>query len=270
MTCFSSSCKVSKSAICEKMSFSRGSIYYKPRLPAKDLALKREIEVVMLEHKAYGYRRIAMHLGVNHKRVYRVMKLFNLKPKKLRKKPRLKKSKYPKNSAKNLILNIALSYPNQLWVSDFTYLLYQSRFIYLATVLDAFTREIVGWNISSRHNKYLVIEALESAINKRAKLPDIFHSDQGSEYRSNDLINILKSKKIKPSMSHKSSPWQNGKQESFYQKFKFEMDDLNYYENQGQLIEAIALQIHYYNNRRIHSALKMTPSAFYQRFTKKL
>ncbi len=67
-------------------------------------------------------------------------------------------------------------------------------------------------------------------------------------------------------MSNKSSPWQNGKQESFYQKFKFELEDLNTYQSQGELIEAIAIQIHYYNHKRIHSALKMPPTVFYQRF----
>jgi transposase InsO family protein len=157
--------------------------------------------------------------------------------------------------------------PDQVWVSDFTYLSYKNRFLYLATILDAFTREVIAWNISSRHNKELITHTLLSAIDKREKPPEIFHSDQGSEYRSYDLIAILGSKKIKASMSNKSSPWQNGKQESFYQKFKFELEDLNSYPDQGELIEAIALQIHYYNHRRIHSALKMPPVAFYQRFS---
>jgi putative transposase len=97
-------------------------------------------------------------------------------------------------------------------------------------------------------------------------MPQIFHSDQGSEYRSNSIVEILKSKNIKISMSQKSSPWQNGKQESFYQKFKFELEDPNNYQSQGELIEAIALQIHYYNHKRIHSALKMPPAVFYERF----
>lgn len=137
--------------------------------------------------------------------------------------------------------------------------------MYLATILDAFTREVIAWNISVRHNSDLVCEALISALNKREKSPNIFHSDQGSEYRSNDLAEILRAKNIQSSMSSKGSPWQNGRQESFYQKFKFEMDEPNSYATQGELIEAIALQIHYYNHRRIHSALKMPPTIFYQR-----
>lgn len=155
------SLQTSKSAICDKMLISRASIYYKPKLPAKDLALKKDIESIISQHPAYGYRRIAIVLNINHKRVYRVMKLFNIKPKKLRKKPRFKKSKYPKNSAKNLIMDLAINRPDQVWVSDFTYLSYQGRFIYLATILDAFTREVIAWNMSSRHNKELIIETLE-------------------------------------------------------------------------------------------------------------
>ena len=262
----SNSATISKSAVCSKMAISTSSLYYKPRLPAKDLELKNQIESILCEHKAYGYRRIAIALNVNHKRVYRIMRLFGIKTKKLRRKSRFKKSKFAINSAKNLILDLAINSPDQVWVSDFTYLSYKQRFLYLATILDAFTREIIAWNISSRHNKELITTTLFDAINKRNSSPQIFHSDQGSEYRSYDLINALKSKNIKSSMSKKASPWENGKQESFYQKFKFELEDFNSYPDQGELIEAIALQIYYYNHRRIHLALKMPPVAFYQRF----
>ncbi len=265
---FPDSAATSKSVICSKMEISVSSLYYKPRLPAKDLELKNQIEAVLQEHKAYGYRRIAIHLGVNKKRVYRIMKLFGIKTKKFKRKPRFKKNKFAVNSSKNLTLGLVINKPDQVWVSDFTYLSYRQRFLYLATILDAFTREIIAWNISSRHNKELITAALFDAMNKRNSSPQIFHSDQGSEYRSYDLIDILKSKNIKSSMSKKASPWENGKQESFYQKFKFELDDFNDYPDQGELIEAIALQIHYYNHKRIHSALKMPPVVFYQRFKK--
>jgi transposase InsO family protein len=171
--------------------------------------------------------------------------------------------------AKNLIKDLQINQPNQVWVSDFTYLPYQNKFLYLATILDAFTREVIAWNIASRHNKELITTTLLDAINKRERPPNIFHSDQGSEYRSDELANILTKQNIKASMSKKSSPWQNGKQESFYQKLKFELEDFNSYNSQGELIEAIAIQIHYYNNKRIHSALKMPPNVFYQRFMQK-
>ena len=105
-----------------------------------------------------------------------------------------------------------------------------SKFVYLATVLDAYTREIIGWNFGVRHNSQLVTEALRVALSRRSKPPEIFHSDQGSEYRSKDLNEILIAQNIQASMSAKSSPWQNGKQESFYQKFKLELGHPTIYE----------------------------------------
>jgi transposase InsO family protein len=240
----SNSVAISKSAVCSKMAIANSSLYYKPKLPAKDLVLKSKIEAVLFEHKAYGYRRVAIALNINKKRVQRVMKLFGIKTKKLKKRPKVRKGKFPVNSAKNLILDLTINKPNQVWVSDFTYLPYKNKFLYLATILDAFTREIIAWNISSRHNKELIIHALLLAFDKRINMPEIFHSDQGSEYRSYDIADILRSKNIKASMSKIGSPWENGKQESFYQKFKFEIDDLNSYPDQGELIEAIALQIY--------------------------
>ena len=258
-----------KSAATEKVGISRQNLYYRPRLPAKDLELKNKIEAVGLEHKAYGYRRIAIDLGVNHKRVHRVMKLFGLKARRsLHRQPKARSSRDLSNANchQNLFIKAVVNKPDQAWVSDFTYLPQpNSKFVYLATVLDAYTREIIGWNFGVRHNSELITEALRAALNKRNKPPEIFHSDQGSEYRSKDLNDILIRQNIQASMSAKSSPWQNGKQESFYQKFKLELGHPNIYETRGELIEAIALQIHYYNHRRIHSALKMPPTIFYQR-----
>ncbi len=112
----SKSAQVSKSAACAKVLVSRNSLYYKPKLPAKDLLLKQQIEAILFEHKSYGHRRIAIALGINKKRVLRVMKLFNLKPKKLRKKPRFKKNKFPKNSAKNLILDLQINQPKDVCI----------------------------------------------------------------------------------------------------------------------------------------------------------
>ena len=189
----SNKAQVSKSAACSQVVVSCSCLYYKLKLPEKDLLLKQQIEAALLEHKSYGHRRIALALGINKKRVRRVMKLFNIKVKKSRKKPRIKRNKFPKNSAKNLILDLAINKPNQVWVSDFTYLSYQNKFMYLATVLDAFTREVIAWNIGSRHNKELITTAIIDAVNKREKSAQIFHSDQGSEYRSDDLARILKS-----------------------------------------------------------------------------
>jgi len=142
---------------------------------------------------------------------------------------------------------------------------FNNKFLYLATIIDCFTKEIISWNLSSKHSAKFIIEALNEAIAIRKK-PRIFHCDQGSEYRSEKLENILKINKIALSMSKKGSPWQNGFQESFYGKFKLELGHPKSYETVGELMEGIALQIHYYNHKRIHTAIKMPPAVFYQRF----
>lgn len=255
----------SKTELAKELGVSRGSLYYQPRLPAKDLALKAEIEKVMSDHKAYGHKRIADHLKINKKRVRRVMKLFGIKVKRKRRKPRK-----PKDSGQapmaipNLILGLTISAPHQVWVSDFTYLPYFGKFIYLATVEDVFTRQVIGWAVSTKHDGNLTTLALLDAIAYHPA-PEIAHSDQGSEYRDKGYLNLLKSLNIKLSMSAKASPWQNGYQESFYSGFKLELGHPEIYPTLGELYEAIAAQIYYYNNRRIHSALRCPPAIFARR-----
>ena len=127
-----------KSAITEQIGISRQNLYYQPRLPAKDLELKNKIEAVILEHKAYGYRRIAIALGVNHKRVHRVMKLFGIKARRsLNRQPKVRSNRDLSsiNRHTNLFAKAVVSRPNQAWVSDFTYLPQpNSKFVYLATI----------------------------------------------------------------------------------------------------------------------------------------
>jgi putative transposase len=258
--------KVNKTKLAKNLGVCRQSLYYKPKLPGKDLELKKQIEEVLCEHKAYGHRRIAIHLGINKKRVSRVMKLFNLSPTRKPRVPiKIDDLKQEKSKNLNLFADFNLNSPSQIWASDFTYLPYfNNKFLYLATIIDCFTKEITGWSLSSKHNSELIENALNDALSKRRK-PKMLHSDQGSEYKSEDFTNILKSNKIKQSMSKKGSPWQNGMQESFYGKFKLELGHPKCYETLGELVEAIAHQIYYYNNKRIHTAIKCPPVVFYQK-----
>lgn len=256
----------SKTELARKLNISRSVLYYRPKLPAKDLALKAKIEKVMNDNKAYGHRRVADDLGVNKKRVLRVMKLFGLKVKRKRKKPEKPKDIGQAPMAiPNLVLGTIISAPRQVWVSDFTYLPYFGKFIYLATVEDVFTRQLLGWAVATRHNANLVALALIDAIISIGQTPTIIHSDQGSEYRDQEYLNLLKSLNINPSMSAKASPWQNGYQESFYSGFKLELGHPEIYPELGELIEAIAKQIYYYNNLRIHTALRCPPTVFANR-----
>jgi len=255
----------SKTELAKKLGVSRASLYYTPKLPQKDLQLKTAIERVMAEHKAYGHRRIATELGVNKKRVSRVMKLFGLKAKRHRRHPKKPEDMGQKElKIPNLLKDHVISSPGEVLASDFTYLPYQGRFVYLATFEDLFTREIVGWSVSLRHTADFIVEALEMALSN-CPHPKFIHSDQGSEYRSKKYREFLQNQRIAISMSAKSSPWQNGHQESFYSEFKLELGHPEAYPELGELIEAIAQQIHYYNYRRIHSALKCPPAVFNQK-----
>lgn len=256
--------KVNKTKLAKELGIGRSSLYYKRKREETDLELKRQIETVMVDHKDYGHKRIALELKMGHNRIRRVMKKYGLKPyrRRTRKWEKKKDQGKPDTGIPNLIKPILegklLTKPNQIWVTDFTYLKFQGKFIYLATIIDLFTREVVGVNIARFHNRFLVTGALQDAVISHGA-PEIVHSDQGSEYDSEDFIAFVKIIDAKISMSQKSSPWQNGHQESFFGHFKLEAGDLNRFNSLGELIEYIYQQIYYYNNKRIHSILKMTP-----------
>jgi transposase InsO family protein len=148
-----------------------------------------------------------------------------------------------------------------IYASDFTYLKYHGKWFYVATVLDVYTREIVGVSILNTHATQLVINALSSAVLHRAP-PRIIHSDQGSEYASKDYTVLIQKLGIKQSMSAPGCPWENGYQESFYKGFKLDLGDPNRFLTLGELVAAIYQTINYYNQKRIHSALKVPPRLF--------
>ena len=247
----------------ELVGISRSHQYYQPKQPAKDWQTKQLIESALREHPSYGHKRLAIHLNINKKRVLRVMKLFGIKPyrrttPKYRKKP--KGSVFPNS----LLVETPLC-PGDIYASDFTYLKYQGKWLYMATVLDVFTREIVGISILNTHATQLVMNALSNAILHRAP-PRIIHSDQGSEYASADYTLLVQSLKIQQSMSAPGCPWENGYQESFYRGFKQDLGDPNRYDTLGELVAAIYQTIGYYNQRRIHSVLKQPPTVFAEKY----
>jgi putative transposase len=262
--------KINKTELAKTLGVSRSMIYYQHKKPAIDEEIKKQIEAVLGEHHSYGHKRIALELGLNKKRILRVMKKYKIKPYRGKIKRPRKKDDEGRKQAKfeNLLKNrnITPQYPNHIWVGDFTYLKYHEKFIYLATVMDLFTREIVGWYISRYHTKELVCNAFLDATGRANTTPEYFHSDQGSEYDSKEYINLAKLNNVKISMSNKSSPWENGHQESFYGRFKEEFGDFERFETLGELIEAVHQAIHYYNRKRIHTTLKMPPTKYKIKF----
>lgn len=256
---------INKTQLARELGISRSSLYYQPKRPGVDEEVRRQIESVLSDHPAYGHKRIALTLKLNKKRIRRVMKKFGLKP--YRRRPRRPEKKAdrgkPPTAYHNLIESLAVDRPDQVWVTDFTYIRFHGRFLYLATVIDLFTREVVGFNLSRFHNRFLVMGAVLDALERHAP-PEIIHSDQGSEYDSQDFTDLVENLTMHISMSHKASPWENGHQESFFSHLKGEGGDLNRFETDGELLEELYRMIYYYNHRRIHSALKMPPAAFRQ------
>lgn len=258
---------LTKKELAEKLGISRQSLYYKPKKPEQDWTLKTKIENVFREHPSYGYRRLAIALAVNTKCIRRVMNLYGLRPYRRRPKKYRKKRDEGRIAEphENLLQKTLFpSKQNSIWVSDFTHIRFHCRWMYLATVMDLYTREIVGWFILNNHSVDLVEGALIQAITKR-NTPTILHSDQGSEYASRRYIRFVQSHGIRISMSRKSSPWENGYQESFYSQFKLDLGDTSRYEYMGELIVAIHNAIYAYNNTRIHTALKMPPALYAMR-----
>jgi len=253
---------LTKSARARALGIARSTLYYEKKKTVEDWNLKCRIEEVLREFPSYGYRRVALHLHMNEKPVQRVMKIFGIKAYRRRgrkwKKPKKQAVQYP-----NLLMSITPAHPHHAWVADFTYIPFQGRFVYVATVMDVYTRDIVGIAVMTTHAAVLVIQALYSALLHHPR-PEIFHSDNGVEYNAVVFREILANCTVQISRSKKGCPWENGYQESFYDKFKVELGDPHRFRSLGELVAEIYRTIHVYNTLRIHSVLKMSPRQFAQ------
>ena len=254
--------KKNKAALARTLGVSRQSLYYTRRQEARDWELRQKIEQVLSEHPAYGSRRIALSLHINRKRIARVMKKYGILPYRRR---RTKWRKQRKISAvyPNLLALTTPSYPHHIWAADFTELVWHEKRVYVATVIDVYTREIVGVAVSLRKGTPLTLQALYGALFAHPR-PLIFHSDNGREYDARVFTKTLTVISVLISRSLPGSPWQNGYQESFYDKFKIDLGDPNCCDSLGHLVAEIYRTIWQYNHTRIHSALKMPPRQFAQ------
>lgn len=194
------------------------------------------------------------------------MNKYNIKPPRRKIKPNYTYPSYTYNFT-NLINNTNPKSipPYYIWCSDFTYIPFKNSFLYLATIIDLSTRQLLAFSIAKSHNSSLIINTINKALSLFPK-PHIFHSDQGSEFMSSDCISTLQHHNINISVSAKASPWQNGYNESFFARFKLEFGDFNRFDSLSQLLEEIYHHLHYYNNFRIHSALKMPPAVYASKY----
>jgi putative transposase len=255
--------------LCRLLGVSRRWYYAHPRADARaerDLDLRDAIERVTLDFPGYGYRRVTHAVQregwqVNHKRVLRVMRqealLCHLKRRFLV----TTDSAHGLPTYPNLLAEVTLNAPNQAWVADITYVRLPTSFVYLACVLDAYSRRCVGWKLSRQIDTQLTLDALEMALTQRHPLPGlIHHSDRGVQYASLAYVARLEQAEARVSMSAKGNPYDNAKAESFFKTLKREEVYLQDYRtfadaeaNLGHFIEAV------YNQKRLHSSLGYLP-----------
>ena len=234
----------------------------------EETALRDAVQRLALANRRYGYRRIAAQLRrdgfvVNHKRVLKLMRRDNLLC--LRKRPFVPvttDSRHEWHVVANLARGMVPTGLDQLWVADITYVRLAEEFAFLAVVLDAFSRRVIGWALDRNLRVTLAIEALEMAIAARRPAPGslIHHSDRGIQYACGEYTALLAAHDILPSMSRVGNPYDNAQAESFMKTLKHEEVDGRNYRDITQAREAIRAFIEdVYNRQRLHSALAYRP-----------
>jgi len=252
--------------MCQLARVSRAGFYrsLQEQLPREEsMEVRSAIQRTALEHRRrYGYRRVTAELRrqgmrVNHKRVARIMREDNL----LAVQPKQFVITTDSDHALEIYMNLArrmtVTAVDQLWIADITYIRLQSEWVYLALILDGFSRKVVGWKLDRTLASRLATEALEMAITRRKPLPgSVHHSDRGIQYASAEYVAVLNKHGMVPSMSRPANPYDNASCESFIKTLKREEIYANAYEDlehlQSNLEEFIE---RYYNQKRLHSAL---------------
>ena len=256
--------------MCQLAQVSRAGFYrsFQQQEPqAEEMELHATLQQIFLEHRRrYGYRRVTKELRrrgviVNRKRVERLMKEDNLLAVQPKAFVTTTNSQPELEVYLNLGRHLKLTGINQLWVADITYIRLQGEFVYLAVILDAFSRKVVGWELARKMTCDLTKTALERALAARQPAPGlVHHSDRGVQYAAREYIKLLEEHQLIPSMSRPANPYDNASCESFMKTLKREEIHASNYRDLEHLRENLAEFIeHYYNRVRLHSALKYQP-----------
>jgi putative transposase len=267
--------RLSVERLCDLAGVSRAAFYRRwgETAPLKEETQLRDVvQRLALANRHYGYRRIGALLrregwSVNHKRLSKIMKQDNLLC--LRKplfKPPTTDSRHGWRVWPNLARHLAPMATNQLWVADITYVRLAEAFVYLAVILDAFSRRVVGWAMADHLRASLALDALEMALKSRQIIPGglVHHSDRGIQYACDDYIARLEAADILPSMSRAGCPYDNAMAESFMKTLKSEQVDAGDYRDLDHARSDIGAFIEeVYNRHRLHSALDyLSPMEF--------
>ena len=267
----------SVSKACKRVGLSPSSYYYQPKIDpieraSKDADLRDRIEMIQEQYPMYGVRRVyweflwTYHKRINRKRISRVMKKYGLKAliyKGFR--GCTTDSKHNKRIYPNLLSSMEVSRPNQVWAADITYVRIKTGFVFLAAILDLFSRKVIGWALSKKINTRLCLEALAMAIADRNPAPGCtHHADRGVQYASEEYVEMLMEHNFEISMSRKGNCWDNAFVESFFGSLKREEVHLCDYEDINDVIERLPKFIEdLYNKKRRHSSLGgLSPDEF--------
>ena len=267
--------KLSIERMCQLAGVSRAGFYrflQREQPVEEELEVRSTIQRIFTEHKRrYGYRRVSAELRrrgmlVNHKRVARLMRedqLLAVQPKSF---VASTDSDHQLEVYLNLAKRMKLTGVNQLWVADITYLRLKREFVFLAVILDAFSRKVIGWHLDRTLTARLPLAALEQALGERKPPPGlVHHSDRGIQYACGAYVGVLRQQGLIPSMSRPANPYDNASCESFMKTLKREEIQANEYRDLEQLRENVALFIEdYYNRVRLHSALGYRPPAEFE------
>jgi putative transposase len=261
--------------LCQIAGLSRAGYYrFRRRHESKPAAmnLRNEIQHIALRWPAYGYRRVHAELlrqgwKVNHKRILRLMRADNLLCVRRRKFILTTNSHHSLPVYPNLVEPLVLSSIDQLWVADITYIRLQMEFVYVAVLLDAFSRRCIGWALQRTLEAALALEALRMALRRRRPKPGlVHHSDRGVQYASRDYTAELQQHGIRISMSRTASPYDNAQAESFIKTLKYEEVYRTEYRNLEEAKASIGEFLQRtYNQERLHSALGYRPPLEFER-----